>query len=72
MRNGNLSCAGQYVYLARLGSRGYGGTGRRTGLKILRGQPRAGSIPATRTNFEGKPQFINLQKIYRHNERPTL
>ncbi len=30
---------------------GYGGTGRRTGLKILREQSRAGSIPATRTIF---------------------
>lgn len=28
---------------------GYGGTGRRTGLKILRASARAGSIPATRT-----------------------
>ena len=29
---------------------GYGGTGRRNGLKIRWGQPRAGSIPAFRTN----------------------
>ena len=28
---------------------GYGGTGRRNGLKIRWGQPRAGSIPAIRT-----------------------
>ena len=31
--------------------RGRGGTGRHTGLKILRGRPRAGSTPAVRTNF---------------------
>src|SRR6476659_9389405 len=29
---------------------GRGGTGRHTGLKILRGRPRAGSTPAVRTN----------------------
>src|SRR6476661_1953775 len=31
--------------------RGRGGTGRHTGLKILRGRPRAGSTPAVRTSF---------------------
>ena len=30
--------------------RGRGGTGRHTGLKILRGRPRAGSTPAVRTS----------------------
>ena len=31
--------------------RGRGGNGRHTGLKILRGRPRAGSTPAVRTNW---------------------
>jgi hypothetical protein len=33
--------------------RGRGGTGRHTGLKILRGRPRAGSTPAVRTKRFG-------------------
>ena len=37
--------------------RGRGGTGRHTGLKILRGRPRAGSSPAVRTSAQRAVQI---------------
>jgi hypothetical protein len=37
-----------------------GETGRRRGLKIPRGQPHAGSIPASGTSF---PKAIGLQSL---------
>ena len=49
--------------------RGRGETGRHTGLKILRGQPRAGSSPAVRTSVyavtESSPMCSGVQGGYK-------
>ncbi len=44
-----LACHSRVDYKSPTQLRGHGGTGRRKGLKIPRGQPRAGSTPAART-----------------------
>ena len=44
------------------GIRWYGGIGRRKGLKIPRGQPRAGSSPATSTILN-MGETLNLQRF---------
>jgi hypothetical protein len=41
-----------------------GEIGRRTGFKILRGQPRVGSIPTSGTTFSSLVVFSPLIKLY--------